>query len=85
VRLFRVVDPAEIEFPFDQPTVFEDYETGRTLTLEPHAARAAYQARWAAHATALRTLSQKLGASLLTLRTDEPLELALAAHVAHRR
>jgi uncharacterized protein (DUF58 family) len=77
LTVFQVLDPAELNFGFDQPTLFEDLESGRTLFIDPQAARAGYTQKLEAHCRAVRELCQKLGATFHRLSTAQPLELAL--------
>lgn len=77
LTVFQVLDPAEVNFTFDQPLLFEDLESGRTLFVDPQAARAGYTQKLEAHRRAVRETCQKLGASFHPLATDRPLELAL--------
>ncbi len=77
VIAFQVLDPAEVSLAFDRPAVFEDIETGRTLMVDPGAARADYARRLEAHCAAVRQLCQRLGHGWSRLTTDQPLELAL--------
>lgn len=44
VILFQVLDHAEVNFPFDHLTDFQDPETGRRLTVHPQAVRDRYLA-----------------------------------------
>jgi hypothetical protein len=57
--------------------MFEDLETGRTLMLDPRAARDAYLRQMNAHSARLRSACQRLGIGFNVLGTDRPLELAL--------
>ena len=75
--LFQVLDPAELTLHFATPSVFEDAESGRTLYVDPAAARAGYLARFQAHQEALAALCRKLGAAFHFLSTARPLEQAL--------
>ncbi len=77
VAILRVLDPAEVDFPFDEEALFYDLESGRQLYVDPHAARQRYQQRFAEHATSLKTACSRLGIDLYDLPTDRPLELAL--------
>lgn len=77
LTVFQVLDPAELNFGFDQPTLFEDLESGRTLFIDPQAARTAYTQKLEAHCQSVLELCQKLGASFHRLSTAQPLELAL--------
>lgn len=77
VVVLRVLDPAELDFQFDRPAIFEDLESGRELYVDPAAARAEYLRRFSGHAASLTALCGELGIDLHLLRTDGPLELAL--------
>jgi uncharacterized protein (DUF58 family) len=77
VVVMRVLDPAEIDFPFQDAALFQDVESGRELYVDPQLARERYRQRFAEHAAGLANACNKLGINLLELRTDRPLELAL--------
>lgn len=77
VIVFQVLDPAELTFSFDDPSRFEDLETGRDLFLDPRQARADYLARFRDHLTAVELVCQRLGITRVQLDTAQPLELAL--------
>lgn len=77
VAILRVLDPAEIDFPFQEATQFYDLESGRELYVDPEHMRSQYQQRFQAHAAQLRDLCQRLGIDLYDLPTNQPLELAL--------
>ncbi|HEX7378518.1 MAG TPA: DUF58 domain-containing protein [Pirellulales bacterium] len=77
VVVMRVLDPAEVEFRYDQPAQFHDLESGRELYVDPQAARAEYLRRFAEHAEAIVRACHRLGIDQFPLTTDRPLELAL--------
>ncbi|QDU29179.1 VWA domain containing CoxE-like protein [Anatilimnocola aggregata] len=77
VAVLRILDPAEIDFPFQDAAMFLDVETGRELYIDPEQARQQYQAKFTAHAAALKEICQRLGIDLYDLPTNKPLELAL--------
>jgi uncharacterized protein (DUF58 family) len=77
VVVMRVLDPAEIDFPFQEASLFYDVESGRELYVDPQVARERYRQRFSEHAAALARTCNKLGIDLVELRTDQPLELAL--------
>jgi uncharacterized protein (DUF58 family) len=77
VAVLRILDPAEVDFPFDEAAMFLDVETGRELYIDPELARQQYQARFQAHAAKLKEICQRLGVDLYDLPTDKPLEQAL--------
>jgi uncharacterized protein (DUF58 family) len=84
VEVFQVLDPAERAFDFTAPAVFEDVESGRTLFLDPAAARGGYVERMEAHRDALGGICRKLGLGCHLLTTDQPLELALFSFLQER-
>lgn len=83
--LFQVVDAAEMSLVFGEPSLFEDLESGRTLYVDPVAARAEYVRRFEAHQAGLRSLCQRLGVAFHTMSTRRPLELALFEFLQGRR
>lgn len=81
LAVFQILDPAEVTFPFQEAAWFEDLESGRTLFIDPQAARAAYQKRLEAHSTALRSTCERLGISCHQVQTSQPLDLVLLEFV----
>lgn len=77
VMLLRVLDPAEIDFRFDDAAQFEDLESGRQLYVDPQAARQRYLEQFAEHAAAIIRTCNRLGIDYHQLATDRPLELVL--------
>jgi uncharacterized protein (DUF58 family) len=77
VLLFQILDPAELDFAFEEPVLFQDVESGRELLLDPGAARAAYLERFQAHNQSVETICRKLGAAFRQVTSSQPLELAL--------
>lgn len=84
VSVFQVLDPAERTLGVDQPAMFEDSETGRTLYLDPVSARGDYVKKLGEHCEALRAMCRKLGISYHLLVTDQPLETALFGFLQDR-
>ncbi len=77
VIVFQLLDPAELTFNFDAAAMFQDVESGRSLFIDPGAARKEYLRKLTAHCAALRSTCQRLGIACHRLATDRPLELAL--------
>jgi uncharacterized protein (DUF58 family) len=77
IVVFQVLDPAELDFAFDKTSLFEDLESGRTLFIDPAAARERYLRKLEEHCARLRATCERLGASCYRLSTSQPLELAL--------
>jgi uncharacterized protein (DUF58 family) len=84
VSVFQVLDPAELNLGLEQPSLFEDVESGRTLYIDPAAARAGYTQKLEAHCAALRATCRRLGVSHHLLSTAQPLELALFEFLQER-
>jgi len=77
VILFHLLDPAEVNFDFENASLFHDVETDSELYIEPAFARREYQRKLDAHMAAVRAICQRLGITHRQLVTDQPLELAL--------
>jgi len=77
LMLFQVLDPAELNFSFNDASIFEDVESRRGLYIDPGAARREYLKRFEGHNAAVQTIADKIGASYVKFGTDRPLELAL--------
>lgn len=77
VVVMRVLDPAELDFQFDEPAVFEDLESGREMYVDPDAIRERYLARFEEHSQSIRTACNNLGVDYYELPTSSPLELTL--------
>ena len=77
VVILRVLDPSEVGFPFDNPSMFRDVESGREMYVDPSTARGDYLRRFADHAGRIAQTCADLGIELLPVATDRPLELVL--------
>ncbi|MGH7140034.1 MAG: DUF58 domain-containing protein, partial [Pirellulales bacterium] len=77
VVVMRVLDPAEVEFRYEESALFHDLESGRELYVDPRSVREQYLKRFAEHAGAIDRACHRLGIDHYSLLTDRPLELAL--------
>jgi uncharacterized protein (DUF58 family) len=84
VVLFHVLDPAEIEFTFDDASSFEDLESGEQLPVVPDALRKQYRAMIQEHIAALTTKSSEQRVDYNLLNTAIPLDFALFNYMAIR-
>jgi uncharacterized protein (DUF58 family) len=84
VIVFQLVDPAEVEFPFDHLTEFVDPETGERLLTAPDAVRKQYLAEMEAFLNAYRQGCAELKVDYKLLDTSTPLELALSEYLYQR-
>jgi len=77
VVILRVLDPAEVNFSFSLPAMFQDVESGHELYVDPAAARELYLKRFASHASEIEQSCVDLGVEYKLVTTDRPLELVL--------
>jgi uncharacterized protein (DUF58 family) len=77
VVVLRILDPAELGFPFTSPAMFQDHETGREIYIDPQLAAADYRRRFAQHADEITKTCRDLGVDLETIPTDRSLDLIL--------
>jgi uncharacterized protein (DUF58 family) len=77
VVVFQVLDPAEVNFGFENASLFQDLENEREIYIDPVVAREKYLDQFNRHNGGLRSLCERHGIVFQTLTTDRPLELAL--------
>lgn len=85
VLVFQVLDRDELEFPFAEPRVFEDLETGARRVVTPDLVRARYQERFREFMTPYYDLFQQLEMPHCVVRTDENPWGALALFLNRRK
>ena len=85
VSVFQVLDPAELDFPYDEAATFRDAETGETLPVIPDKLAEKYRAAIAGHVAETARLLGESGVDHALLRTDRPLDDALFAYLANRQ
>jgi len=84
VILMHVLDPAELDFPFQQATLFRGLELGREVLVEPRSLRKAYLAEFNRYLTRLKRSCRAHRMDYVLLRTDQSLEVALSSYLASR-
>ena len=84
VVVFHVLDPAELEFPFEEAAIFQDMESGELLPVIPGEQRAKYQALVQGHIGEVRRRMVEQGVEYTLLDTSVPLDRALFAYLADR-
>jgi uncharacterized protein (DUF58 family) len=84
VLVIHVLDPDEIELPFNDLIMFRDIEGNEELLAEPWAFRKAYQAAMHDFIDGVRRGCGDRGIDYLQLRTDQPLADVLS-HYLHAR
>ena len=84
VVLFHVLDPAELEFPFQEATLFRGMEQMPELLTDPRALRDGYLAQVSSFLTELKHGCRDQNIDYVPLRTDTNLGVALSGYLAHR-
>ena len=84
VILFHVLDPAEMDFPFKNLTMFKGLEGLPEMLVDPQALRKAYLGEFEAFTKELRKGCHAQRVDYVPLRTDKPLDLALSTYLAAR-
>ncbi|MCP3963741.1 MAG: DUF58 domain-containing protein [bacterium] len=82
--VFQVLDPDEIDFPFDDPGVFEDLESGERRQVAGADARDAYLSRFAAFMRRHEELFRLLEMPHAVIRTDQDPGKALGRFLSSR-
>jgi len=85
VAVFQVLDPYELEFPFEQAARFRDLETDDEVVAVPGAVRDAYRARIQELIDTYRSVLGQNGIDYCLLQTSEPLEIGLLSYLQTRR
>ncbi|HET9947895.1 MAG TPA: DUF58 domain-containing protein [Longimicrobiales bacterium] len=84
VIVFHVLDPYELEFPFEEATGFEDLETGEQIPVIPAKLREAYRGMIAEHRRVLRERFTGNRIDYTLLDTSKPLDMALFQYLLAR-
>jgi uncharacterized protein (DUF58 family) len=84
VTVFHVLDPAELEFPFDDPTLFLSMEDGRQVEAHGRDVRKGYLevlGRWLAE---VKRTAAEADVDYQLCRTDRPLDEVILPFLARR-
>ena len=84
VVVFHTLDGAEVEFPFEDATLFRGLEGAPDVLTDPRGVRRDYLARFGAFREQVRSACRARDVDLVELRTDKPLDAALAGYLAGR-
>jgi uncharacterized protein (DUF58 family) len=85
VIVLHVLDPAEIDFPFQQVTMFKGLEALGDVVAEPRSLQAAYQREIQAFVKRIRVGCRAQQIDYVTIRTDQPLDAVLRAFLSARK
>jgi uncharacterized protein (DUF58 family) len=84
VIVFHVMDPYELEFPFEGASGFEDLETGEQIPVIPGKLRDEYVDRVRTHLDVLEKRFTESRIDYTLLDTSEPLDMALFQYLLAR-
>jgi uncharacterized protein (DUF58 family) len=84
IAVFHVLDPAELDFPFEDPTLFLSMEDDRRLETHPLQLRDGYLEAFGRFLEDTRRLCRERDVDYELLRTDEPLDRGIVRFLARR-
>jgi uncharacterized protein (DUF58 family) len=84
IIVFHLLDPAEIDFGFDQASSFEDLESGEQIPIVPDALADQYRALVREHITALTERFSANRIDYTVVNTSSPLDHALFSYLTTR-
>jgi uncharacterized protein (DUF58 family) len=84
LMLFQILDPAEIEFPFEDVTMFEGMEEMGQLLTEPRALRESYLQQLAEFTEGLKKMCRGMNIDFVRMNSSEPLDVSLSTFLANR-
>jgi uncharacterized protein (DUF58 family) len=77
VVVLEVLDPAELDFPFQRFSRFQGFEQLGNLLADPAAIRTGYLEEMEASRNKVKQEIRKLGMELVSVRTDTPFDVAM--------
>lgn len=83
--IIRVLDKAEVDFSLDRSSMIQDMETGKEIYVDPAAASAVYRRRFEIHEQQLLDICHRRGARIVTITTDQPMDMALLELISNTR
>ncbi len=84
IAVFHLLDPAELDFSFSDPSAFEDLESGEQIPIVPEALGNQYRELVQAHVNALRERFSANRIDYTLLNTSAPLDHALFSYLSTR-
>jgi uncharacterized protein (DUF58 family) len=85
VILLHVLDPAEVEFPFRQTTLFKGLEERPRVLADPRSLREAYLREFGDYLRRLKRGCRMHRIDYVQMRTDQAMDLVLSSYLASRR
>jgi uncharacterized protein (DUF58 family) len=84
LAVFHLLDPAELDFSFREPSAFEDLESGEQIPIVPEALAEQYKELVRTHIEALRERFSANRIDYTMLSTAQPLDHALFSYLSTR-
>ena len=84
VAIFHLVDPAELTFPYDDPTLFLSMEDEQKVEVNPREIRASYLEEFSRFLEDTRIACTNADCDYMRVRTDEPLDGVLLRFLGQR-
>lgn len=84
LAVFHVLDPAEVTFPYDEPSRFVDLESGDEMPVVPDKFAEQYRRLVQEHITALTSKCSEAQIDYTLLQTSDPLDEALFSYLGNR-
>ncbi len=84
VAIFHLVDPAELTFPYDDPTLFLSLEDDQRVEVNPREIRESYLEEFGRFLEDSRTVCTNADCDYLRVSTDEPLDGVLLRFLGSR-
>jgi uncharacterized protein (DUF58 family) len=85
VAVFHLVDPAELTFPFEDPTLFLSMEDDRRIEVNPREIKESYLEEFNAFLQEMKETCAAADVEYERVRTDEPLDQVLLRFLARRQ
>jgi uncharacterized protein (DUF58 family) len=85
LAVFQILDPDELEFPFDDPTLFLSMEDERRLEVNAREIRESYLEELGEFLAQTKALCAESDVDYQLVRTDEPLDAVLLQFLARRQ
>ena len=84
MAVFHLVDPAELTFPFDDPTLFLDMEGEGRIEVNPREIKESYLEEFGAFLASVKAACAEADVDYELVRTDERLDEVLLRFLAKR-
>jgi uncharacterized protein (DUF58 family) len=84
VMVFQILDPAEVEFPFQDVTMFKGLEESGQLLTEPRSLRDGYLEQLRLFTEKMKKMCRGMHIDFTRMDSGQPLDIALSAFLADR-